>query len=104
MRSFIEDGGYVASCLFKDGEFVFDITNDLNYARRFAGSKYVKSNPEGIYKKIAQKLKEGNKVMFIGLPCQVAALKNYVKIRISYVLLILFAMVLLHHKFWKDFK
>mgnify|MGYP007121805410 CR=1 FL=1 len=61
MRSFIEDGGYVASCLFKDGEFVFDITNDLNYARRFAGSKYVKSNPEGIYKKIAQKLKEGNK-------------------------------------------
>lgn len=79
LRSFIEDGGYVASCLFKDGEFVFDITNDLNYARRFAGSKYVKSNPEGIYKKIAQKLREGNKVMFIGLPCQVAALKNYVK-------------------------
>ena len=37
----------------------------------------VKSNPVGIYDKIVEKLKNGNKVLFIGLPCQVAAAKNY---------------------------
>lgn len=78
IRAFISSGGYVASCLFRNGEFVFDITNDLDTAKCFAGSKYVKSNPEGIYEKIKDRLKS-HKVLFIGLPCQVAALKNYIK-------------------------
>lgn len=78
IRAFISSGGYVASCLFRNGEFVFDITNDLDTAKSFAGSKYVKSNPEGIYEKIKDRLKS-HKVLFIGLPCQVAALKNYIK-------------------------
>lgn len=78
IKSFIQSGGYVASCLFKDGEFVFELTNDLEVAKRFAGSKYVKSNPTGIYKKIQERLKT-DKVLFIGLPCQVAGLKNYIK-------------------------
>ena len=56
MESFIRNGGYVAACLFKNGEFVFDITNDLNYAKKFAGSKYVKSNPQNIYKKVSERL------------------------------------------------
>ena len=42
----------------------------------FAGSKYVKSNPIGIYAKVIEKLKHSEKVLFIGLPCQVAAVKN----------------------------
>lgn len=75
---FIEDGGYVCSCLFQNGEFVFDITDDKQRAIQFGGSKYVKSNPKGIYNKILELLKADNKVLFIGLPCQVAALKNYV--------------------------
>lgn len=79
IEAFIHSGGYVAACLFKDGEFVFDITNDLEYAKNFAGSKYVKSNPVNIYSKVAKELKTGNKVLFVGLPCQVAAVKNYVK-------------------------
>lgn len=79
IEAFIHSGGYVAACLFKDGEFVFDITNDLDYAKNFAGSKYVKSNPVNIYSKVAKELKTGNKVLFVGLPCQVAAVKNYVK-------------------------
>ena len=79
IEAFIHSGGYVAACLFKDGEFVFDITNDLDYAKNFAGSKYVKSNPVNIYSKVAKELKTGNKVLFVGLPCQVAAVKNYVQ-------------------------
>lgn len=77
-KSFIQEGGCVASCLFKNGEFLFDITNDEEIAKRFAGSKYVKSNPVGIYKKIQERLKT-DKVLFIGLPCQVAGLKNFIK-------------------------
>lgn len=76
--SFINRGGYVASCLFRNGKFEFEITNDLDEAEKFAGSKYVKSNPIGIYTKINGILKT-NRVLFIGLPCQVAALKNYIK-------------------------
>lgn len=76
-EKFIESGGYVASCFFKDGEFVFDITNEKEIAKKFAGSKYVKSNPRGVYKKIQERLRT-DKVLFIGLPCQVAALRNFI--------------------------
>lgn len=78
IKGFIKNGGYVASCLFKDGDFVFDITKDTEVAKKFVGSKYVKSNPTGIYKKVEERLKT-DKVLFIGLPCQVAALKNFIK-------------------------
>lgn len=78
IRRFILDGGYVASCCYKQEKFIFDITNDFEISKQFAGSKYVKSNPIGIYNKI-KKIVKDNKVLFIGLPCQVAALKNVVK-------------------------
>lgn len=77
VENFIKSGGFVASCVFMNGKFVFEITNDLKMIESFAGSKYVKSNPSGIYGKIKERLKT-NKVLFIGLPCQVAALKNYI--------------------------
>ena len=75
---FIKSGGYVASCIYDKGEFKFDITNNIEKAKRFAGSKYVKSNPKGIYNKIENIIKD-NKVLFIGLPCQVAVIKNIIK-------------------------
>ena len=78
IKSFIQSGGYVASCLFKNGQFIFELTNDMDIAKQFAGSKYIKSNQSGIYKKIGERLKT-NKVLFIGLPCQVAGVKNFVK-------------------------
>lgn len=73
--SFIAEGGYVASCMFNNGKFVFEITNDSGVLTKFAGSKYVKSDPQDILDKIEDKLKT-NRVLFIGLPCQVAGLKN----------------------------
>ena len=79
IRAFIKHGGYVASCLFDSGKFVFEVTNEMAVARKFAGSKYVKSNPEKIYGKIQSLLKENQKVLFIGLPCQVAAVNQFIK-------------------------
>ena len=79
IRAFIKNGGYVASCLFDSGKFVFEVTNEMAVARKFAGSKYVKSNPEKIYGKIQSLLKANQKVLYIGLPCQVAAVNQFIK-------------------------
>ena len=66
----------MASCLFEHGEFGFSVTGDLDKAKGFAGSKYVKSNPGRIYQEVKKLLKEGKRVLFIGLPCQSAAVQN----------------------------
>ncbi|RGI51902.1 hypothetical protein DXB52_04800 [Ruminococcus sp. OM04-4AA] len=77
-KKFCGNGGILCSCCFSQGEFVFDFEDDINKLARFSGSKYVKSNPKGIYKKIKQLLQSGKKILFIGLPCQVAAVKRFV--------------------------
>lgn len=76
--NFINDGGYVCSCLFEKGDFIFRCTNNVDDAKHFAGSKYVKSNPGKIYSEIKKLLIDDNKVLFIGLPCQVAALYSFI--------------------------
>lgn len=78
MRAFVENGGVVFGCSYSEGTFGFGMEESLSELSKFAGSKYVKSNPSGIYKKVKDSLNKGNKALFIGLPCQVAACKNYI--------------------------
>ena len=40
-------------------------------------SKYILSDTIAVYEEISQKLKNGKKVLYVGAPCQVTALKNY---------------------------
>ena len=75
-RAFIRSGGYVCSCRLEKGRFVFAVTNGEEEARRFAGSKYVKSDMTGVYGAVEELLSRGEKVLFIGLPCQSAALRK----------------------------
>ena len=77
ISGFIKSGGYVCSCVFYNGVFDFFITNNLNEAHRFAGSKYVKSNLKSSHKCVEMLLRRGEQVLFIGLPCQVASIKQY---------------------------
>ena len=63
----------------ENGVFEVFFAKMRKVVNKFVGSKYIKSNPKGIYKEISKKLKNGEKVLFIGLPCQVAALKKYIK-------------------------
>lgn len=77
-KAFLKDGGSVCSCALKDGKFIFTFAETEDALAKFAGTKYVKSDPSGSYKEIKERLKNGNKVLFIGLPCQVSALKNFV--------------------------
>lgn len=75
-KEFILQGGVVCACCFKDGKFIFRIAESVDQINVFKGSKYVKSDPMEAYGAIAQQLRIGKKVLFIGLPCQVAGIKN----------------------------
>lgn len=46
---------------------------------RLQGSKYVQSSLENIFKNVQEKLKKGTAVLFSGTPCQVDALKSYLR-------------------------
>lgn len=48
--------------------------NDIEKVRN---SKYVFAQHDGIYDRFKNELKKGKECLFIGLPCQVAALKSY---------------------------
>ena len=69
-------GGTVYSCAFSKGEFSFFMAKTMEEVRRFSGSKYVKSDASGVYMSILHRLRAGQAVLFIGLPCQVAALRK----------------------------
>ena len=76
---FICNGGSVAGVWFNPRQQIvehrlFDNTNDLLYMR---GSRYVNSSKTGIYKEVAEKIKEKN-VLFIGVPCEVFAIKQFI--------------------------
>lgn len=77
-QSFIQDGGIVWGCTFAHGQFIFRQATALGELKTFSGSKYVKSNPRGSYSEILKSLMAGKRILFIGLPCQVSALRNFV--------------------------
>ena len=74
---FVKNGGYVVGIRNDLDELAFDVTNNEEIIYRFSGSKYVKVVPKGIYLRIRELLNNGCKVLFIGLPCQVAGLKLF---------------------------
>ena len=78
MKKFLEEDGFVCSCTFKNGCFSYSVAGSVSEINQFRGSKYVKSDPKGIYSTIKELIKSGNKILFLGLPCHVAALKRYV--------------------------
>lgn len=74
----IEDNGIVFGVSFdKDFRNVSHIgcrtTEQVDKCR---GSKYIQSQTQGVYKQVAERIKEGDKVLFSGTPCQVAALRS----------------------------
>lgn len=75
-EGFIDNGGVVCACTFRSGRFGFEFAQTREEVQKFIGSKYVKSNPSGVYRAVQEKLRQGKKVLFIGLPCQVSAMRN----------------------------
>jgi len=82
-NSFIEKGGWVVGAVMDGLTCKYIITNSIKDIDRLQGSKYTYSDPSGIYRSVLKKIKEGNKVLFSGLPCHVAALLNFVPIKLQ---------------------
>lgn len=86
-EAFLSRGGIVFGVSysqdFKSAEFVCASTP--GELAKLKGSKYIESRKEilidnklqSIYKVVAEKLKSNNKVLFIGLGCEVAAMQSY---------------------------
>lgn len=76
--NFINNGGYVAGCIWdKEMMPVHILSNKLDDIKRMQGSKYVQSNLSNVFKEIKEIVKN-NKVMFVGTPCQVKAIKAFI--------------------------
>lgn len=76
-RNFIDDNHYVAGCVYNNCSVKHVITNNASDLEYIRGSKYVQSDMAGCYLEVQKLLKQGNKVLFTGLPCHVAALKSF---------------------------
>lgn len=76
----IDQGGYVAGVAytvdFYSAEYI--LINDKAEVGRLKGSKYFDCNKNNIYSSVKQLLDAGEKVLFFGLPCTVAALYKFV--------------------------
>lgn len=76
---FIKNNGVVVGVEYTDGfkkaqYIIIDNEEDLD---RIKSSKYIQSNKDSIYRKVKENLDNNTKVLFIGLPCEVAGLKNF---------------------------
>lgn len=73
----IENGGVVYGCSVLPGINVNHIRVDSkDDLYKLKGSKYVQSSLKEVWRKVSDDIKNGNNVLFIGTPCQVAAIKN----------------------------
>ncbi len=73
-------GGYVCGVVYDDSmDAKYVLTRDKKVVERMRRSKYAFSEMGDIYKKIDKTLKSGKEVLFVGCPCQVSAVKKYVK-------------------------
>lgn len=78
-KNIIERGGYFCGVLYNNGGAEHRISNNVDELYRFQGSKYVHSNVKDVYKEIELLLKDDKEVLFTGTPCQVAALRSYLR-------------------------
>ena len=89
-----KDSGYVGGAVFNEDYSVKQfISNDKADLEQLRNTKYVQSNSEGFYSEVQRILKEGNKVLVCGLPCQMAALRSF--LRKDYENLIIIDMICL---------
>ena len=78
-RKILLDGGIVFGCASGDGEISQIKTNNLEDLELLRGSKYVYSATKATYKEAQSALRDGQEVLYIGTPCQIAGLKNFLR-------------------------
>lgn len=75
-----EEGGCVFGVSWKDKEnAAFSKAESFDELVPMRGSKYVQAIPANVYREVRTELKKDRKVLFVGTPCQVYALKAFLK-------------------------
>ena len=73
-----QDKAYVGGAVWNDDWTVSQfISNNKKDIERLRSSKYIQSNATGFYKEVKELLKNGEKVLVCGTPCQMAALRSF---------------------------
>lgn len=79
-RYIVSVGGYVFGCKF-DASMKLEYTEcgSMEELEKIKGSKYVQSDLSPCYTQIKKRLEEGASVLVIGVPCQIAGVRGYLK-------------------------
>lgn len=81
-RYYAEHDGYYAGVVFDELHQVkYELLTGKENYNAFQSSKYVYSDTKNVFVDIATVLLKNKNVLFIGLPCQVAGLQRYLKVR-----------------------
>ncbi|MGN0171097.1 MAG: Coenzyme F420 hydrogenase/dehydrogenase, beta subunit C-terminal domain [Lachnospiraceae bacterium] len=77
-KKILSENSYVAGAAYQDDWSVTtEIISDRKDLPRLQGSKYVKSYNRDAFSEIKRRIQSGQKVLFGGTPCQIAALYAY---------------------------
>lgn len=77
-KHFIEKNGYVVGVKYnKNMEVIHDFANTIEECKAFSGSKYVRSDISGVFRKVKKLLEQKIMVLFTGTPCQIAGLRSF---------------------------
>jgi len=72
--------GYVSGALYNEDFSVRNyVSNNPDDLEKLRSSKYLQSKAEGLYAEIRSLLKNGQKVLACGTPCQMAALRSFLQ-------------------------
>ena len=75
-----EQGGYVSGAIYNEDFSVRNyISNNSEDLVKLRSSKYLQSKAEGLYDEIRALLRKGEKVLACGTPCQMAALRSFLR-------------------------
>lgn len=79
-KYFLAHGGIVFGAVFDSNFGVYHTySSDLDGVRHMMRSKYVQSNMRSSYIDCENFLKQGEKILFTGTPCQIDALRHFLK-------------------------
>lgn len=78
---FINNGGIVYGAAYSDtfADVIVKRIDNCDDLDCLKGAKYVQSSKMNFYKSIKEDLESGMKVLYIALPCEIAALRSYLK-------------------------
>ena len=78
-KLWISEGGICVGAIYDDHQnIIHAIGENINSITKLRQSKYAQSNTLGIYKEVKRRLKNNEKILFCGTPCQVEALLSFI--------------------------